>query len=314
MQSTQIFSLILAFTSCRSPFNRRSGGKEKLFLKTKTPNLLISCSRTLLISLSVVGLCVTTLSSQSAGDYAIGASDVLTIQVFDQPDLGGKYTVEADGTFSFPLIGRVKAGGISLRAFETQLKKRLVDEKFFRNPQVTVAVEQYRSQRVFVMGEVRAPGPVALTGGMTLIEALSRAGSTLPSSSGEVAIVRAPPGAKGPVLPEQGGSEILRASIRDLEAGKMKQNIELRDGDTIFAPRAESVYVFGQVKNPGAYSIQKDTTVLQALSLGGGVTENGAMNRIKIVRIVNGEKTEVKVKLTDLVKPGDTIIVPERYF
>jgi polysaccharide export outer membrane protein len=279
-----------------------------------TPDLLISCSKTLLISLAVLALGGRTLSAQSAGDYAIGASDVLAIQVFDQPDLGGRYTVEADGTFSFPLIGRVKAGGISLRAFETQLKKRLIDEGYFRNPQVTVAVEQYRSQRVFVMGEVRAPGPVALTGGMTLIEALSRAGSTLPSSSGEVAIVRAPQGAKGPVLPEQGGSEILRASIRDLEAGKMKQNIELQDGDTIFIPRAESVYVFGQVKNPGAYSIQKDTTVLQALSLGGGLTENGAMNRIRIVRIVNGEKKEVKVKLTDLVKAGDTIIVPERYF
>ena len=65
---------------------------------------------------------------------------------------------------------------------------------------------------------------------------------------------------------------------------------------------------------PGAYAIQKDTTVLQALSLAGGVTENGAMNRIKIVRLVNGEKKELKVKLTDLVKPGDTIIVPERYF
>jgi polysaccharide biosynthesis/export protein len=265
-------------------------------------------------TLTIFTLCAAAISAQSAGDYAIGASDVLAIQVFDQPDLGGKYTVEADGTFSFPLIGRVKAGGVSLRAFETQLKKRLIDDGYFRNPQVTVAVEQYRSQRVFVMGEVRTPGPVPLTGGMTLIEALSRAGSTLPSSSGEVAIVRAPQGAKGPVLPEQGGAEILRASIRDLEAGKMRQNIELQDGDTIFAPRAESVYVFGQVKNPGAYSIQKDTTVLQALSLGGGLTENGAMNRIRIVRIVDGEKKEVKVKLTDLVKPGDTIIVPERYF
>jgi polysaccharide biosynthesis/export protein len=269
----------------------------------------------ILTSLTVLSLCAGPLSAQSAGDYTIGAADVLTIQVFDQPDLGGKYTVEADGTFSFPLIGRVKAGGTSLRAFETQLKKRLLDEGFFRNPQVTVAVEQYRSQRVFVMGEVRAPGPVPLTGGMTLIEALARAGSTLPSASGEVAIVRAPQGAKGPILPEQQeGAEILRASVRDLEAGSLKQNIELRDGDTIFVPRAETVYVFGQVKNPSAYAVQKQTTVLQALSLAGGVTENGAMNRIKIVRIVSGEKKEVKVKLTDLVQPGDTIIVPERYF
>ena len=131
----------------------------------------------------------------------IGAQDVLTIQVFDQADLGGKYTVEADGTFSFPLIGRVKAGGLTLRAFEGELKTQLADG-YFKNPQVTVAVEQYRSQRVFVMGEVRAPGPVSLTGGMTLIEALSRAGSTQPTASGEVAVVRAPQGAKGPVLPE----------------------------------------------------------------------------------------------------------------
>ncbi|MEO8076335.1 MAG: polysaccharide biosynthesis/export family protein, partial [Acidobacteriota bacterium] len=98
-------------------------------------------------------------AAQSAADYTIGPADVLTIQVFDQPDLGGKYTVEADGTFSFPMIGRVKAGGVSLRAFETALKGKLVADGIFRNPQVTVAVEQYRSQRVFVMGEVRSPGP-----------------------------------------------------------------------------------------------------------------------------------------------------------
>jgi polysaccharide export outer membrane protein len=252
---------------------------------------------------------------QSAADYVIGPQDVLAIQVFDQADLGGKYTVEADGTFSFPLIGRVTAGGLTLRKFETELRKKLADG-YFRNPQVTVAVEQYRSQRIFVMGEVRAPGPVPLTGGMTLIEALARAGSTLPSASGEVAIVRAPAqGAKGPMLPDPDkAADIVRASIRDLEGGSMKQNVELHDGDTIFVPRAESAYIFGQVKTPGAYAIQKDTTVLQALSLAGGVTENGAMNRIRIVRMVNGEKKELKAKLADLVKPGDTIIVPERYF
>jgi polysaccharide export outer membrane protein len=252
--------------------------------------------------------------AQSAGDYVIGAQDVLTIQVFDQADLGGKYTVEADGTFSFPLVGRVTAGGLTLRSFEGELKKKLADG-YFRNPQVTVAVEQYRSQRVFVMGEVRAPGPVSLTGGMTLIEALARAGSTQPTASGEVAVVRAPQGAKGPALPRlESGSEVFRASIRDLESGSLSQNIELRDGDTIFVPRAETAYVFGQVKNPGGYAVQKDTSVLQALSLAGGVTENGAMNRLKVMRIVDGTKKEVKVKLTDIVKPGDTIIVPERYF
>jgi polysaccharide export outer membrane protein len=266
------------------------------------------------IALMVLGVSRAPISAQSAADYVIGAQDVLTVQVFDEDKLSGKYTVEADGTFSFPFLGRVKAGGLTLRAFENDLKKRLAGD-YLKNPQVTVGVEQYRSQRVFVMGEVRSAGPVALTGGMTLIEALARAGSTTPTASGEVAIVRAPQGAKGPLLPDQdSGVEVFRATIRSLESGSLTQNIELRDGDTIFVPRAETAYVFGQVKNPGAYALQNDTTVLQALSLAGGVTENGAMNRVKVVRIVKGEKQEVKVKLTDIVKPGDTIIVPERYF
>lgn len=256
------------------------------------------------------------LSAQSAADYVIGPQDVLLIQVFDQPDLGGKYTVEADGTFTFPMIGRVKASTLTLRGFERVLKERLADG-YFRSPQVTVAVEQYRSQRVFVMGEVRQPGPVALTGGMTLIEALARAGSTLPTSSGEVSIVRAArnDGKGGPLLPGQdAATELFRASIRDLESGRMAQNIELRDSDTIFVPRAELVYVFGQVKNPGGYAVQKSTTVLQALSLAGGVTEHGAMNRVQVMRIVKGQKVEVRVKLTDLIRPEDTIVVPQRYF
>jgi polysaccharide export outer membrane protein len=122
-------------------------------------------------------------------------------------------------------------------------------------------------------------------------------------------------GAQGPILPGQKpGVDTVRASIRDLESGSLKQNVELRDGDTIFVPRAEEVYVFGEVKNPGSYPIKTGTTVLQALSLAGGVTPNGAMGRIRIARIVDNVKVDVKVKLTDLVRPGDTIIVPERYF
>jgi polysaccharide export outer membrane protein len=261
----------------------------------------------------VLLLAVSPLRAQTAADYVIGPQDVLTIQVFDQPDLGGKFTVESDGSFTFPLIGRVTAGGLTLRSFEVELKKKLADG-YFRNPQVAVAVEQYRSQRVFVMGEVRTPGPVPLTGGMSLIEALSRAGSTLPSASGEVAIVRAPKATGAAAPDDTKAADIITVSIRDLEAGSARQNVELHDGDQIFVPRAESVYVFGQVKSPGAYAIQKGTTVLQALSLAGGVTENGARNRIKVVRLVNGSKQELKIKDTDLVKPGDTIIVPEKYF
>lgn len=265
--------------------------------------------------LLAIGLRASPLAAQAV-DYVVGAQDVLMITVWDQPELTGKFAVGADGTFTFPMIGRLKAGGLTPREVEGELRNRLADG-FFRNPQVSVAVEQYRSQRIFVVGEVRQPGTYQLTGDMTLIEALARAGSTTAAASGEALIVRQPRGTPtaGPVLPNQAdGSEVSQVDIKQLQSGALSQNLALRDGDTIFVPRAESVYVFGQVKNPGAYAIQQGTTVLQALSLAGGVTDRGSTARIKVVRLVNGKKVETKVDLNDVIRPGDVIMVPERFF
>ena len=267
----------------------------------------------------VAALVVVTASfgvSAQITNYVVGPQDVLTIAVFDQQDLGGKYAVEADGTFTFPLIGRVKAGGRTLREVEEALRTELANG-FFKNPQVSVAVEQYRSQRVFIVGEVKNAGTYALTGDMTLIEALARAGSATEAASGEALIVRPKSGIKhdGPVLPDQQeDTEVIRVDIKELQSGRLSQNAQLQDNDTIFVPRAELVYVFGQVKNPGAYPLQKETTVLQALSLAGGVTDRGATGRIRVARVLQGRKVELKIKLEDVVRAGDTIIVPERFF
>lgn len=248
-------------------------------------------------------------------NYIVGPQDVLTITSFDQEDLSGKYAIDADGTFTFPLIGRVKAGGLTLRQLEAELK-RLLKDGFFKDPQLAVAVETYKSQKVHIVGEVRNPDTYALEGDMSLIELLAKAGSTLPTASGEALIVRAKAGQRssGPTMPNGDETDVTTVDLKDLQSGALSQNVALRDGDTIFVPRAESVYVFGQVRSPGAYPIQRNTTVLQALSLAGGVNERGATGRIKIVRIEKGKTVEVKAKLTDIVRAGDTIIVPERFF
>lgn len=248
-------------------------------------------------------------------DYIVGAQDVLAITSYDQADLSGKFTVEADGTFTYPFIGRFKAAGMPLRAVEESLKSRLKDDGYFNNPQITVAVEHYRSQKVFVVGEVRAPGPYAITSDLTLVEAMARAGSTLPTASGEVVIVHRPATREthGPVLPGD-DDDIVRVDLYALQNGSLANNLALRDGDTVFVPRAESIYVFGQVKNPGAYPLpQRSTSILQALSLAGGVTERGSTTRIHIVRMINGQKKEIRATLNDVVRPGDTIIVSERF-
>jgi polysaccharide export outer membrane protein len=210
----------------------------------------------------------------------------------------------------------VKAAGVTLHAIENDLKTKLADG-YIKNPQVTVGVETFQSQRIFILGEVRAPGPYVLTGDMTIIEALARAGSTNPTASDEITIVRPPPGkAAGPVLPDQAGGDttVIKVNMHDLQAGDLSKNVLLKDGDTIVVPKAQGVFVFGQVKAPGAYAIDRGTTVLQALSLAGGVTDRGSTGRVKIVRTADGKKKEVKAKLTDLVEPGDTLIVGERFF
>jgi len=249
-------------------------------------------------------------------DYVVGSQDVLTVTVYDQADLSGKFKVEADGNFTFPLVGRIKAAGVKLHDIENDLKTRLADG-YIKNPQVTVVVETFQSQRIFILGEVRQPGPYVLTGDMTIIEALARAGSVTPQAADEILIVRPAPGkGAGPLTPEQAGGDttIIRINIRDLQEGNLAKNVLLKDGDTIVVPKAHGVYVFGQVKTPGAYAMEKGTTVLQALSLAGGVTDRGSTGRVKIVRTVDGKKTELKAKLTDLVEPGDTLIVGERFF
>jgi polysaccharide export outer membrane protein len=266
------------------------------------------------IVVSVIAAMGATAAAQIS-NYMIGAQDVLTISVFDEPSLSGKYAVELDGSLSFPLVGRLKAAGLSLRDFESDLRNRLASG-YFRNPRITVAIEQYRSQRVFVVGAVKDPGTYSLTGDMSLIEVLSKAGSTTDSAGDEVMLIRGH-GRTSATLPDAGAADddVIRVNLKDFQAGPAAaRNLALNDGDTIYVPRAQVVYVFGQVKNPGSYAVQSDTTVLQVLSLAGGVLPTGAMNRLQVIRVVAGEKKEFKVKLTEGVNPGDTIVVPERYF
>lgn len=250
------------------------------------------------------------------GGYNVGPRDLLSVLVFGEPSVSGNYRVEADGGFSFPLIGRVTAVGRSLKATEEDIRVRLADG-FFRNPQVTVSVQEYGSQRVFVIGEVRTPGPYPLTGQTTVLAAIAQAGSTTPTAGEDVVLLRPKTldASNAPVLPgKDGGSELLRIKLRELQAGLAGQNVTLQHGDTLYVPRAEVIFVTGQVRNAGSFPYQSGLTVLQALALAGGVTDRGSTSRLRITRLVDGKEMEIEPKRTDLVKPGDTIIVLERFF
>jgi polysaccharide export outer membrane protein len=250
--------------------------------------------------------------------YTVGPNDVLVLTVYNQPQLSGKFTVEADGSVSVPLLGRVAAGGMSVRAIEDKVRERLLAAGYLNDPKVTVVVDQYRSQQIFVMGEVKQPGSLQFTGSMTLIEALARAGSTTERAGMEVMVVRSPSGS-GSGAPAPGpnatDANTIRVNLQGLQSGALSQNVPLQPGDTIFVPRAETVFVSGEVRNPGEYVIRTSgMTVRQALALAGGLTERGSSRRVQIVRLVNGKEMTINVTMQEALKAGDTIVVHERFF
>ena len=200
-------------------------------------------------------------------DYEIGPEDILKVTVYGHEDLTQTILVQADGTFTFPLIGRVKGDLMTTKQLEQKIAT-LLARGFVRNPQVTVVVQEFRSKTIFVVGEVARPGSYPLAGQkMTLVEILAKAGPMTVNAGAEVIVVRPAPDASvsGPVLPTQvaegaeakeglAKAEVFRINVRDIQAGELEKNIELRPKDTVFVPQAPKMFVSGEVRNPGAYA------------------------------------------------------------
>lgn len=260
-----------------------------------------------------------TARSATIQNYEIGAEDILKITVYGHNDLMQAVVVQSDGTFMFPLIGRVKADGLTPEELEKKLAV-LLGEGFIRNPQVTVVVQEYRSKTVFVVGEVARPGNYPLSESRTVVEVLSRAGPLLPTAAAEVIVLRPEEPVRGPLPPPEPDSngaakaQVIRVSLRDIQAGDLTQNVILQPDDTVLVPQAPKVYVSGEVRQPGAYPLLPGTTVRQAISLAGGLTEDASSRRIIVVRRVDGESRELKVKLEDLLEAGDTVVVKQSLF
>lgn len=240
----------------------------------------------------------------------IGPRDQVTVTVFNAPDLSGKFTLDGEGVLLHPLVGAIKASGLTSRELEEAVAQKLRQGDLHRNPRVTVELQQAQNRSVTVTGEVRIQGPVAFAGELTLFDALVKAGMTTAEAGEEALIVRpAPNGAANPAAED----EVLTANLRELTSGNLaKYNIALQDGDRVIVLRVDQVTVSGQVNRPGAYTVRSGTTVREVLAMAGDLTEKGTARGLRIVRRVSGKTApqELKdVKLTDVVKPGDTIIV-----
>jgi polysaccharide export outer membrane protein len=248
-------------------------------------------------------------------NYQIGPQDELKVTVFDAEGLTGIYRVGDDGFISFPLLGRVSVGGTSLAATQERIRTLLMNG-YIRDPQVRVDVQEYKSQSIFVSGEVRSPAEIRMTGGTTLLKALAQAGSPLSSASSELTIARQKRGAGSAdtgAANAADATEVIRVNWRDLQTGRTS-DVSLQDGDVIFVPKAQTFYIQGFVRNAGSYVLEPGMTVEQAIALAGGLNERGTNRGIKATRMVNGKNVEVSLNLSDQVQAGDVISIRQRLF
>jgi polysaccharide export outer membrane protein len=262
------------------------------------------CLHILIFGACLIVVCA---SSSFAQNYILGEGDVLTVSVYDQPDLTSVVRISGDGIITLPLIGQVQAAGQSVDQLSGKIETLLADG-YLIHPQVSIFIEEFRNLKATILGGVRSPGLYELKGQTTLLELISKAGGLIEDASNE-AIIR-----RNDSSPE--GQEVITINLNELmEQGKLSRNLTILNGDNIYIPKKKVFYVTGEVKSPDSYTYEKGLTVIQALTKAGGFSDRAAPGRIKIIRSLDGKEQLLKeVNMDERVQPNDVIVVPESYF
>lgn len=239
-------------------------------------------------------------------DYRMGTGDVVRITVYGNPDLTTEARVGEDGGITFPLIGAVKAAGQTPAAAEKEIAARLAKGGFIVDPNVNLNIAQYRGQQVSVLGRVNRPGKLTLEKVSRVTDALALAGGIIVDGADVVTLVRT----------QDGKTEYRDIDVVALfKPGGETSNEVIQDGDIINVARQPMFYIYGEVQRPGSFRLEQNMAVVQALSMGGGVTARGTQRGIKILRRdAQGGMQELDAKLADPVKKDDVIYVKESLF
>jgi len=249
-----------------------------------------------------------TAPALAAQDYILGEGDVLKITVYDHSDMTTVARVSGEGEIYFPLIGKVKVGGMNITKITERITSMLSDG-YIVEPQVAVFIEEFRSKKTALMGQVEKPGLYVLHGQTTFLELLSNAGG-LSKDAGDKAVIK-----RKSSGPDKGEDKITVDLKKLIVEGDMSQDVQIMDGDSIYVSRAGVFYVSGEVKKPAAYKYEEGLTVVKAVIMAGGFTDIAATGRVKILRKVSGkEKVLEKVDMNEPLLPDDVIIIPESFF
>ncbi len=200
-------------------------------------------------------------------DYTLAAGDIVRVQVFQNPDLTTETRVSETGSISFPLVGTVAVGGLSIDAAEKKIAAALKSGRYIRQPQVTMILLQIRGNQISVLGQVNRPGRFPLETLSRVSDMLAAAGGVTPMGD-DLAIVTGIRDGK----PFRKEIDIPALYL----AEKSDDDVILKGGDTIYVHRAPMFYIYGEAQRPGAYRIERGMTVRQALAQGGGPTARGS--------------------------------------
>lgn len=248
-----------------------------------------------------------------ARDYRIGPEDLLEITVFEASDLDRTVRVSAEGGISLPLLGAIHAAGLTSRQLEAVLEE-LLRRSYMKDPHVGVFVKAIRSHPVSVFGAVEKPGVYQIRGAKTLVEVLSMA-QGLASDAGDTVIVMRSGG--GALPPDTAGASTggsasapagtIRIPLEGLlDSGNPRDNVLVYPGDVVKVTRAGIVYVVGEVRKPGGFTLKsnENISVLQALALAKGLTRTSAAKRALIIRTskTSGKREEIAINLDKILK------------
>ena len=249
------------------------------------------------------------IDSSTANDPVIklGAGDAVAIQVYGRPEMNTTTYVADDGSVTVPLVGAVVVAGLSPSQAGNAIADAYARGEFLVNPQVTVNLSQFRSQSISVLGEVRTPGRYPVESRTTVFDVLAQAGGETENGADTIYVLR---------RSGSEGTERIPIDLHTLsDRGGELSPMLLRGGDSVFVPRADRYYVYGEVQSPNAYRLERGMTVLQAIVRGGGVTLRGSASRVAISRKKpDGSLMTFDASPSDQVRPDDVIRVKERLF
>lgn len=239
-------------------------------------------------------------------DYLLGAGDTVKVIVYNNDDLVTETKISANGNILFPWIGEIKVAGITTTQASHDIAAQLSKKGFIIEPQVNMTVTVYDSKTFSVLGNIAKPGKYPLDRPLTLTDALSLAGGSLPTGSDIVTVMSS----------NDGNATKHIYDLRDFFInGNPASNPKVSPKDIIFIPNFPVFYIYGQVQTPNAYKLERNMTVSQALATGGGLTLRATKRVIKIERTSpDGSTSKLEAKGSDLLQANDVLFVEESLF